>query len=108
MSFMEVQKTTKLDWFELDGNHGIQWLPADDAPELAGLDVETARKYYDGTKVWGIEAVQGWGVRLSAPGYLDCTDWAVFDTEAEADAAVTELEAEQSEGDDDGDNETDQ
>lgn len=26
----------------------------------------------------------GFGARLSAPGYLDCTDWVVFDTKEEA------------------------
>ena len=35
----------------------------------------------------GAEAVairQGHGARLSAPGYMDCTEWTVFDTEADA------------------------
>lgn len=41
-----------------------------------------------------IEARFGYGVRLSAPGYLDCTEWEVFDTEAEADAMAKELESE--------------
>jgi len=27
---------------------------------------------------------KGYGARLSAPGYLDCTEWEVFDTEQEA------------------------
>lgn len=26
----------------------------------------------------------GWGARMSAPGYMDCTDWCVYDTEKEA------------------------
>lgn len=26
----------------------------------------------------------GWGARFNAPGHLDCSDWAVFDTESEA------------------------
>jgi hypothetical protein len=33
-----------------------------------------------------LETVFGYGVRLSASGYLDCTEWEVFDTEAEAEA----------------------
>ena len=32
----------------------------------------------------GYHYVPAWGARLSAPGYLDCTEWCVFDTEAEA------------------------
>ncbi len=34
--------------------------------------------------VSSIRMRDGWGARLSAPGYMDCTDWAVFDTEEEA------------------------
>lgn len=30
------------------------------------------------------EWVHGWGVRLSMPGYTDCTPWAVFDSKQEA------------------------
>ncbi len=36
----------------------------------------------------------GYGSRLSAPGYLDCTDWnAPFDTELDAMAALYDLYA---------------
>ena len=38
-----------------------------------------------------IEIIEGWGARLSAPGYLDCTDWAVHDTEAEAHEYLTDM-----------------
>jgi len=31
-----------------------------------------------------IDETEGYGARLSAPGYLDCTDWVIFDTEQEA------------------------
>lgn len=31
-----------------------------------------------------VEKIEGYGVRLSASGYLDCTEWSVFDTEIEA------------------------
>lgn len=27
---------------------------------------------------------EGWLGRLSAPGYMDCTDWSVYDSEKEA------------------------
>lgn len=30
------------------------------------------------------EKIEGFGARLSAPGYLDCTEWTVFETEDEA------------------------
>jgi len=31
-----------------------------------------------------IEEIKGWGARLQMPGYLDSTEWCVFDTEQEA------------------------
>lgn len=37
-----------------------------------------------------IEKIEGYGARLSAPGYTDCTEWTVFDTEAEAKAYLEE------------------
>jgi hypothetical protein len=36
----------------------------------------------DTPETW--ENVKGYGARLSAPGYLDCTEWTVFDTTEEA------------------------
>ena len=31
-----------------------------------------------------VETRSGWGARLSASGYLDCTPWSMFDSEQEA------------------------
>ncbi|MCP3885122.1 MAG: hypothetical protein GY700_06540 [Propionibacteriaceae bacterium] len=31
-----------------------------------------------------VDTRTGYGARLSKPGYLDCTEWAVFDTQREA------------------------
>ena len=30
------------------------------------------------------QRTEGYGARVSTPGYLDCSDWCVFDTEEEA------------------------
>jgi hypothetical protein len=42
--------------------------------------------YYEGSPdgIHSVKIIRGWGARMSAPGYLDCTDWDVFDTEQEA------------------------
>ena len=37
-----------------------------------------------------IEHVRKWGARLSMPGYLDCTDWALYDSEREAREGLAE------------------
>lgn len=45
------------------------------------------------TEFWQdeIESVNGYGARISAPGYLDSTEWCVFDTEAQAQAYLDEM-----------------
>lgn len=49
-----------------------------------------AVEYICGTSILGMEAakevnkVTGWGARLSAPGYLDSSEWELFETEEEA------------------------
>lgn len=73
--FMEPQVILD-DWAELTDSNGESMIvPADymldaikDDPSLTLTD--TLRGHY--------------GARLSAPGYLDCTDWAVFADEQEA------------------------
>ena len=40
------------------------------------------------------EVVTGYGARLSASGYLDCTDWTVHDTIKEAIDSLIEMYAE--------------
>lgn len=99
MPFMEKQITGKQTWIELDGNAGVTALPVDvltkeeyqiaesvDGDGNAESEDLTAHfgEYYEGTKVYTVTVREGYGARLSAPGYMDCTEWAVFDTEEEA------------------------
>ena len=46
--------------------------------------------YCDNTSAWSVTYIKGYGARLSAPGYMDCTEWAVFDTEEEAQEYLVE------------------
>ena len=55
--------------------------------------IEKIRPYVEG-KPLSWENVKGYGARLSAPGYLDCTEWTVFDTEEEANAYLDEQDDE--------------
>lgn len=43
-----------------------------------------------------VQLIEGWGVRLSSPGYLDCTAWEVFQDEEEAIRRFNELRLEES------------
>jgi hypothetical protein len=48
--------------------------------------------YLEGSRIEGIERKEGWYGRLSAPGYLDATEWhGPFDSEQEALASVKEM-----------------
>ena len=48
-------------------------------------------EFTEGTKLFGTDKVSGWFARLSAPGFMDCTEWeGPFDTEWEAKAEIFE------------------
>lgn len=101
--FMEHQVTDRQWWIELDGTHGITAVPydvlskeqidfAESCTELPETDEEIHSlerindelgEYYDGT-IQSVDCRQGFGARLSAPGYMDCTEWSVFDTAKQA------------------------
>ena len=70
--FMVPQVTVKAAWVLVHDAASYpeseRWIMADD---MEDEDVAT-------------EQTIGYGARYSAPGYLDCTEWTVFDTEAEA------------------------
>jgi hypothetical protein len=48
------------------------------------LGIEKVPTSFDTKPPAVVERKSGFGARMSAPGYLDCTEWAVFDTEKEA------------------------
>ena len=78
--FMEPQVVLG-DWHNLDGATGIQSYPAEYFTLDDAIESYTAIENH---KPWESGTVIGYGARLSAPGYLDCTEWTVFDTELEA------------------------
>lgn len=103
-SFMEVQVTEKQDWYEVDGPNGTEWVPCDlvgsrniTTPHLnpAMSAPKPLRDYLHNDTVYHIKVIRGYGVRLSAPGYMDCTDWTVYTNKREALRAARELEHEQ-------------
>jgi hypothetical protein len=104
MSFMQKQITVNQSWIEVETTHGTEFL---DAVSL-GINIrdsqtkthpltdkereETISKlspYCEGAiQEW--KTIRGYGARLSAPGYLDSTEWTVFDTEKEAETYLAE------------------
>lgn len=79
--FMCADITEETSWLKLDGSSGIVYALFEDVPAKNRLF--DFADFYAGS-LEDHEMVKGYGARLSAPGYLDCTSWAVFDTEQEA------------------------
>lgn len=74
-------------YFVVDTTVGVEIVTSDACGRTMGIDVTGLEMY-----VWGdildpddtIECREGWLARLSMPGYMDCTDWTVHATEADA------------------------
>ncbi len=74
MPFMQPEITGKQKWVEYSDKHGdINVGPLEDFNFNDFTEVNTS-----------ISILEGFGCRMQAPGYLDCTDWTVCDTEEEA------------------------
>lgn len=87
------------DWARIETSAGGWSVPLDVLPkwfmELAAGEehdfddlgtkaLAAARTYVEGEPESIKIERRKWGARLSAPGYTDCTEWCVFDTEKEA------------------------
>jgi hypothetical protein len=98
MGFMEKQVTDKQMWIEIDGPCGTTWVPADIARDVVvavklgneSRAKELALEFYEGSTVWTVDLREGYGARFSAPGYMDCTEWSVFDTAEDAEAYLAD------------------
>jgi hypothetical protein len=71
-------------YFLIEANHGETHLvPADVCNgETAGDFADYVQGKIDDPES-PVESIEGWYGRMSAPGYLDCTDWTWGDTEKE-------------------------
>ena len=78
MAFM-VPQYVEGQWAEVENRYGESTYVPADCVELE-----------DGERV--VRTFEGVGCRLSAPGYMDCTEWAVFPTEEEAREYIRETD----------------
>jgi len=110
--FMQRQLTGNENWLRVETRQGTEFIriadtslfvrnsdcisqPLTDDEREATID--KIRDYVEGTpESW--ENIKGYGARLSAPGYLDCTEWTVFDTREEAEKYLAEEYPEDEEG----------
>lgn len=90
MSFMQRQVEYG-EWVRVDSCHGVTHIPR----EIVGKEVtaETVAPYleHEADENDDMEVVFGHGARLSAPGYMDRTEWCVFETDKEAEAYLDTL-----------------
>lgn len=112
-TFMDVQITDKHDWLEIDSSNGTFY--TDDTTHIPSKrDVMDAyddgqhsddryqeyltkeyREYCElAREIYSVKRLKGYGVRLSAPGYLDCTEWEVYTNKREAMRRARELDRE--------------
>lgn len=96
MAFMEPQ-LQQGDWIEVDGPAGTEFIPADLVGQIEEYHgdlapvPESLSMFCENSQAWHIRRLEGrWGARLSAPGYMDATPWAVFETQAEAEEYLAE------------------
>jgi len=79
--FMKPEITDETQWMEIDDEHG--------ETHFVKMEDFVLDDWFHGGEVT-LRGRVGFGARLSAAGYLDCTDWCV--NESRADAATYLLE----------------
>jgi len=111
MAFMQKQITPKQTWLRVETSQGTEYIDAaglglfvrdshTKTHPMTEAEFDATRKqiaqYTEATpETW--ENVKGYGARLSAPGYLDCTEWNVFDTQEEAEEFLEDTYGEEDE-----------
>jgi hypothetical protein len=78
------------NYYEVDTSFGMEIVPVDVAGD--GATLESVRDYCEGEPL-EITRKSGYLARLSAPGYMDCTEWSAFDTADEAASYLVETYA---------------
>jgi hypothetical protein len=83
------------EFFRVNTSAGTETVPADVLSlRVGGVEASILADYLEGTPDDPQEIIpteSGWLARMSAPGYLDCTDWTAHNTEAEALAYLAEM-----------------
>ena len=85
MAHMVPTMTDKIEWYEVETSEGIVYIPCDTIKECE-IDMCISGKYLSH------RVINGYGVCLYAPGYLDATDWEVYVDAVEAEERMMELD----------------
>lgn len=83
MRFM-VQEVYHGAAYVVETTHGTEIVPAEySLADPDSIDEEDLAGYCEG-RIEGFSYRRGWLARMTAPGYLDSTDWTLHETQAEA------------------------
>lgn len=91
MAFMQKQAERMSAW-QIETTDGTEIVPSDLVSN--GPTTDELQTYLRGIPLRDAmpELVKGWFARLSAPGYMDCTDWSgPYETEQEALETLAEM-----------------
>ena len=93
-----IPKILKERWIVIDGPMGTEYLPLNvwaenEANQLLSEFLNEGKENVfsnwlkdmcENTEAYSLSIKNGFGARLSAPGYMDCTEWSLYETEKEA------------------------
>lgn len=74
-------------YFAVETSHGTEIVPGHMFTRTVATNSDAFADYVEGKILDTDELIpvsEGWLIRLSASGYLDCTEWSAFPTEKEA------------------------
>ncbi|KAF1042231.1 MAG: hypothetical protein GAK35_02845 [Herbaspirillum frisingense] len=81
-------------FFAVDTTAGTEVVPADLIGRTCSTHVEALLNYLEGSPLDPDELAEyreGWLARMTMPGYLDCTAWGAYQSEAAAHVAMDEM-----------------
>ena len=81
-------------WFEVDTKQGTFFVQQYLIGKTTRPSKATLLQYvpvFGISDIYSVSLVDGYGARLSMPGYLDCTDWTVFETKEQAERYISDL-----------------
>lgn len=93
MGFMQPQ-VFHGGYFKIETTIGTEIVPAHVVGQTTDTHTKRFYNYVEGRPLDLFATIpyqEGWLARMSAPGYMDCTDWSVHATEEAAYAALAEL-----------------
>lgn len=71
-------------WVIIDTTEGMVAVPQDYIGKQTQFIASDVKDFIEGQFIEA-HVVDGYGARMSMPGFLDCTEWTVFKTHEEAD-----------------------